>query len=301
MSVSAAQIERDLEAFKKANGHYGWDSALEAESRKKMTVPKAVFSAAAMAVDPKDLPESMGVKGWYRCEYQGGVGRCAGEARAGSSEIDYYRATKGDVIQLSPSYAYQTAQEFDGLVRRGDVGSTVSGNAQMAHDKGTCRDELWNPSSYQHIPSNLRAQLDADAKNQRIEAYKELHSYEEVLAWLVSGVGGIAIGVPWANGGCWHRYNAQGVITRFYRSPMSGGHSMLWGDWDKRFCDPQGWPAITMFNSHGKDYGDQGRVYLMRSVVEAVCQASDCDVFGYSGMIDIKPREYDWAKGKHFV
>lgn len=271
------------------NGHYGW--CAEKENFSRIRDMMLLAFPVSTDVDVEALPDSMGVATWMQIENQGSVGSCAGHARTSCQELAYYRQTNGDTVQLNRMYAYRTAQERDGI--HGDNGSTISGNADCAREIGTPREELWPyPGRYASIPPDLRPKLDTDAKNYRIRAWKELKNYGEVLAWLVHGIGGVDIGILWSlnpgNDGRVDQYRQYG-----------GGHSVALLDWNKQFKDSKGRPYITLFNSWGRNWGDHGLAYSHPDVIDEWCLRQT--VVGFSDMIDIKPRAYDWAKGIHFV
>lgn len=272
------------------HGHYGWLGA-DHENFARIADSKVPQLFGLPEVDIDDLPESMGVSKWMLIENQLQQGACGAHAATSDAELAFYRGTNGQIVQLNRQYQYRNAQSKDGI--RGDSGSTISGNGDAAIE-GIPREELWPYTGrYTSIPGGeLGIQLRADAKNYRIRAWKDLKNYGEVLQWLVHGVGGVDIGILWSlNPG------RDGRVEH-YRM-YGGGHSVALLDWNKQFKDSKGRPYITLFNSWGRNWGDNGLAYIHPDVIDEWCQRQT--VVGFSDMIDIKPRAYDWAKGKHFV
>lgn len=276
--------------FALVHGHFGWQAEREDWSR----CPAARLAAMPVAteIDIGALPPSMQVGQWMAIENQGPVGSCAGHARTSCQELAYYRQTRGQTIQLNRMFAYLSAQRRDGIV--GDNGSTISGNCDAAREWGTCVEELW-PYSGSYPLGGWRAIPQPcwdEAPRFRIQSWKPLANYAEVLAWLVHGVGGVDIGIQWNVDP-----DREGKVERYRRS--GGGHSVALLDWDKSFVDGQGRPYIDLFNSWGGDWGRAGRCRVHPDVIDQWCQ--DQTVVGTSDMRDIKPRPFDWIHESFFA
>lgn len=192
-----------------------------------------------------------------------------------AAELAIYRETKERPPQLNRMYAYLTSQKIDGL--RGDVGSTIDGGAKASQDYGECLESLWPYTGRYGGFSSIPAECFTDGKTRVLRTFQTLRSYDQVLRWLVHGMGGIVIGIGW-NRTC--EPDSRGVISS-YRSG-GGGHALALLDWNKKFQDSSKRPCVEMFNSWGTGWGKSGIAYIMPSVIEQWCE--DETVIGYSDM-----------------
>jgi hypothetical protein len=240
-------------------------------------------------VEIATLPDSLGVASWMQIEDQLQVGSCQGHARTSAEELAIYRETRGEIVQLNRMFAYLTSQRMDNI--RGDSGSTISGGAAAAQQYGSCLEALWPYPGYytQAIPPACFP----EAQQRKLRFSKTLRSYDEVLRWLVHGMGGIVIGIGW-NNTC--EPDADGCVTA-YRSG-GGGHAVALLDWNKRFLDSTKRPFIELYNSWSRRWGVQGKAYIAPKVIEYWCEHET--VIGYSDLdgLSIKPRSFDWLKGR---
>lgn len=250
----------------------------------------ATYSLDLPVVDISALPDNQKIVEWLRIEDQKQQGSCAAQARTSSQEVAVYRGTQGQVIQLSRQYAYIDAQKIDNI--RGDQGSTIEGNAKSAQ-KGTPLEEF-APYTGQYYTQFSAAAI-ADAPNQKLNLWQRLRSYDDVLRWIVHGIGGVAIGIGW-NSSC--APDSRGCIEA-YRSG-GGGHSLALLDWNKKIVDTLGRPYIDMFNSWGLSWGYKGRAFVHPKVVDYWCQNET--VIGYSDMTlaNVTPRPFDWIKNSFY-
>lgn len=242
-------------------------------------------------VNIADIPQSQKIAEWMRVEDQKQQGSCQGNARTSAEEVAIYRQTRGGIIQLSRQFAYITSQKVDGI--SGDRGSTIEGGARASQQYGSCLEEL-APYTGGYYTQFSQAAYD-DAKKRTLTSFVRLQSYDDVLRWLVHGIGGIVIGIGW-NSSC--EPNSQGRIES-YRAG-GGGHALALLDWNKTKLDSSGRPYIDMFNSWSTRWGFQGRAFVAPSVIEQWCRGQT--VVGYSKMSveDIKPQSYDWLKESFF-
>lgn len=276
--------------FSRQHGHFGWRADREDWSRCRAV--RLAAMPVSTEIDIEALPQSMGVGRWMQIENQGSIGSCAGHARTSCQELAFYRQSRGRTIQLNRMFAYLSAQRRDGII--GDNGSTISGNCDAAHEWGTCLEEIW-PYRAVYPLGGWRAipqRCWDEAPQYRIQSWKPLQNYGEVLAWLVHGVGGVDIGIQWNVDP-----DREGKVDRYRQS--GGGHSVALLDWDKKLLDGKGRPYIDLFNSWGRDWGIEGRCRVSPEVIDQWCR--DQTVVGTSDMIDIAPRPFDWLHESFFA
>lgn len=251
----------------------------------------ATYSLDLPPVDISDLPESQKTADWLQVEDQQQQGSCQGNARSSAEEVAVYRQTEGEIVQLSRQFAYITSQRIDGI--SGDQGSTMEGGAKASQKWGSCLEELAKYTGRYYTEFSQAAW--SDAEKRKLTSFQRLENYDQVLRWIVHGVGGVVIGIGW-NSSC--SPDSRGCIES-YRSG-GGGHALALLDWNKRFLDTLGRPYIDMFNSWGRSWGFQGRAFIAPKIVDYWCQKET--VLGYSKMDlkDIQPKSYDWIKQSFF-
>jgi C1A family cysteine protease len=281
-------IREQLNEFYRQHGHFGLIRD-ERESRFALARRLQLTEDQLPPVDIAALPDSLGVASWLQIEDQMQIGSCQGHARTSAEELAIYRETRGEIVQLNRMFAYITSQIIDDI--RGDQGSTLSGGAAASQKFGTCLEALWPYPGY--YTRSIPTPCFDDAKQRRLRYSQTLRSYDEVLRWLVHGLGGVVIGIGW-NHTC--EPDAQGLVTSY--KPGGGGHALAILDWTKRFVDAQQQPFLEMVNSWSRRWGVQGRAFIAPKVIEYWCQQET--VLGYSDLDgpDIKPRSFDWVKGR---
>lgn len=280
-------ISEEILSYQETHGHFG------------LVITPQTFAFAAAnplslrddqlpAVDIAALPDSLGVASWMQIEDQAQQGSCQGHARTSAGELGYYRET-GSIIQLNRQFAYITSQLEDGF--RSDVGSTLEGGASAAKKYGEALESLWPYSG--RYDRNIPQACYEDAKNRKLRTSMVLENYDQVLRWLVHGLGGIVIGILW-NGSA--EPDSQGVVSN-YRPSGRSGHALAWLDWTKKFSD-RGRPFIQLANSWGKRWGVNGWSYWSPDAVDLVCRTQT--VVGYSDLDgpDIRPRLFDYDSGR---
>ena len=283
------KITRDrINEFYREHGHYG----LIRDIREKAFTLAGDFPLRDDQLPPIDiatLPDSLGVANWMQIEDQLQVGSCQGHARTSAEELAIYRETRGEIVQLNRMFAYLTSQRIDNI--RGDNGSTISGGAEASQQYGSCLESLWPYPGY--YTSTIPRACFNEAENRKLRCSKTLRSYDEVLRWLVHGIGGVVIGIDW-NNTC--EPDSQGCVTSY--RPGGGGHALALLDWNKRFVDGAKQPFIELYNSWSRRWGVQGKAYIAPKVIEYWC--ANETVIGYSDMAgpSIQPRSFDWVKGK---
>lgn len=291
MATNIGPTIDDLRRYSDEHGHLGLTSsaAPDASAPTMASLLRAMPGDDVLPpVEIDRLPRSMGVRQWYRVEFQGNIGQCGGESRAACCEMAHYRET-GEIIQLNRHFAYVTAQKIDGI--RGDNGSSIRANVLASRDVGNCLESTWDHGGkYNSNPP--RAAYEDAAKRKTRDGYR-MRSYDDVIKWLVHGLGGVQIGIAW-NRDC----TGPGATIEEYDvgSPGNlGGHAVALLDWDTAFTDSEGRAYIDLYNSHGKRYGDNGKKLVHPSVVDLWCRQQW--VVAYTDMDGsaIRPRPLQWA------
>lgn len=202
----------------------------------------------------------LGVREWFRQDYQNGFGSCTGHGLSGSAEVCYWLAT-GKQIQFSRWFAYIRTQLFDGI--HGDQGATISGAQRTVTEVGLPREEfLPYPSRYsQDIP---QAAYD-DAANFKIKTAYAVDSYDDILLGLRSGLGSCYFGISWTSG----MANAGGTIES-YSGRSGGGHCICFVDW----VDDSERPYLWLANSHGPQWGEDGYAKVSPNAINQMLNSS---------------------------
>lgn len=234
-------------------------------------------------------PEEIDPTLWHRIENQGSMGSCQGHALSSVCEYCYYIAT-GSIIQFSPMWCYLGSQKIDGLLGR-DNGSTIDGGRRLAEEGGVCRLEVFPYPNPVHYSTNIPSGAAADAAKYKIRHHVICRSYDDVFQFLASGMGGVELGITW-NGSC--QPNSQGRIET-YNGGGGGGHAICFLGYSKDVRDSQGRKYLWLANSWDKNWGKNGFALVAPRAVEQMFQSQYTVMIGMSEMIDLKPREIDFA------
>lgn len=248
-------------------------------------------------VDIGKLPRTQGFSRVCLIENQGQEGSCRGHQTATCCEKATWAATRGGVVQYNRQFAYLSGQRLDGLM--GDVGSSMTGGAKAAAKYGLPKEEIWPYTGvyprrgWMDIP----AEVWEAAKATTLVSYKILRSYEEVLQWIVYGIGGVGFGIGWNETA---EPNAQGRIENYRPGPPRGqreeaGHAVSVVDYDKAVMSRGGLPYLKLPQTWGKRWGINGWAWVSPETIETWATQGQC--IGYADVRgeDIKPREMDWA------
>lgn len=286
-----ARMQDEDRAIIEDDGTYHYGLIREGTGEFQFVRSLASLAIDLPAVDIKDIPESQRLWEWMQVEDQKQQGSCQGNARTSAEELALWRQSRGTIVQLSRQFAYITSQQVDGI--RGDRGSTMEGGAKASQKFGSCL-ESFAPYTGQYY-TNFSQEAYTDAKRRTLTTFSRLDNYDEVLRWLVHGIGGVVIGIGW-NGSC--EPDDRGCIEN-YRGG-GGGHALALLDWSKTLSDAGGRPYIDMYNSWGKRWGRNGRAFINPRVVDQWCKTQT--VLGYSKMNadDLVPQSYDWIKQSFF-
>ncbi len=262
--------------------HYG---LVRTPSEKTFAMAADIVTDQLPKVDIDTLPESQGVASWLQIEDQMQQGSCTGNARTQAEEIAYWRQTEGQIIQFSRQFAYITGQKESGIT--GDNGATMEGSATAATKTGSCLESL-APYTGKYYTQFSQAAYE-NALDNRTSSYVRLQNYEQVLQWLVYGIGGVCIGISWNSS---MEPNGDGRVESYRQG--GGGHALCLSDWYRKFADSMRRPYLQMDNSWSRRWGLNGRAFINPAVIDYWCKNET--VLGYSKLLlkDIKPRSYDW-------
>ena len=235
-------------------------------------------------------PEEFDPRIFHRVENQKAQGACAGHGCTSVCEQCEYLVT-GTVVQLCRQFSYITGQKADNLDGR-DQGATISGVVKAAKNHGHCLESLW-PYTGKYNTNIPRACYES-AENHRIEHHAVLRSYDEILAFLKAGEGGVEIGVPWTSG---LANNTSGRVTRSNSGGRNlGGHALAFLGWDKS-------GALWMVNSHSERWGDNGYALCDPEWVNDIFRQRFHEVIGMSQFSDNfgEAKTWDFVENNPFA
>jgi hypothetical protein len=238
-------------------------------------------------------PPEMDPRPWHRIENQGPMGSCQGHALSSVCEMAYHIATN-EVIQFSPLFAYLATQKIDGLLGR-DVGSTISGGLRCAREYGVCPlDVLPYPRPVRYEP-RIPPEAFAAAAPFKIRSHAVCRSYDDVFAFLASGLGGVEAGISWGSA---MTPNRAGVIESF--RPGGGGHAVCFLGYSRRE-DAAGRRYLWLANSWSEEWGERGWAEVAPRAVDQMCQHPSTVMIGLSDLSTPTPRKIDWIKESVFA
>lgn len=185
---------------------------------------------------------------------QGQTNSCAGHAGAANFTHRQFVET-GEKISFAPWYSYITSQKRGGFFGR-DQGTSISSVIASATQDGCCTERLCpRPPSYD---TRLSSQAVAEAaQHKHIGSPVDLRDFDELMSWL-RDLRSAVLGTRWnswqssvkevetlrlAQGGAFLGYHARALI----------GHR-------------KGLPVVL--NSHGNDWGINGRALIERETWE---------------------------------
>lgn len=249
-------------------------------------VAKLQLNSVPMACKvPASVPESIDVRSWLKIENQGSQGSCSGHMLTSALEYCNWVQTKGGIVQLCRQFAYINGQKHCGLFGQ-DQGGTIDGVCEAAHADGICLEECW-PYTGQY-DTRIPAACYEQAKQHKLRSYTFLRSYDEVFAYIATGVGAVCCGVPWVESFA----NNDGVIEKQYGG-MYGWHAVPLIGYSAR-VDRLGRKYPFLPNSHSESWGDNGWSEVSPNVIDNWCR-SDCVLIGVSDLQDYGVREFDWG------
>lgn len=214
------------------------------------------------------------------------------------STVEYlYAVITGEVVQLSPMYAYLMSQFYDGI--SGDRGSTLSGGTKVLEKTGVPLLEAYSVErtyprgGYRAVPqSAIDAAKATPFQTNKVVRFKDADHYRA----FVGSMAGIAqTGTRWTSGLA--RVGKHGVVQSIGGSSF-GGHSWNFIGYmpiDEMPSDYRSFVPRTssefinlMFNSHGTGWGHKGVGYM---IDEFFNQLNKSDlILGRTDMSHVTPR-----------
>ena len=159
---------------------------------------------------------------------QGSIGSCQGQSLAKMFQVCFFLKT-GRVFNFSAMCGYVVAQKYDGLINRGDVGSTLSGGQRVATENGMCLESDWP------YPSRYSNQIVASSFPFRLKSAKPTNNPDMILEAL-------AAGLPVQTGMAWNSELEQERVTNYTGRGARGGHATtLWLRKDNQICHINSW------------------------------------------------------------
>lgn len=231
---------------------------------------------------PAHIPDQIDCRDWLQIENQGSQGSCSGHMLTSALEYCNWVQTKGGIVQLSRQFAYLNGQKHCGLFGE-DQGGTIDGVCEAAKADGVPQESTF-PYPGHYVTSIPQAAYD-EAKGHKLRSYTFLKSYQEVFAYLATGVGAVCCGVPWVESFA----NNEGIIEE-QSGGMYGWHAIPLIGYSTRKSG-MGNHYLWLPNSHGREWGENGWAEVAPQVVENWCQ-SDCVVIGVSDLQEYGTRPF---------
>ena len=233
--------------------------------------------------EASQAPDEIDHRPWLQVENQGPVSSCVGHGDSSTLEVCNFYDTGGEVINLSRMYAYLTAQKASGLFGR-DQGATISGALAANANDGICLEKTFPyPGKY---VTRITKEAHDEASQHKLIRHTPMRTYEDCMAWLQTGQGGIVIGVRWVSS----LINTTGVIESI-SGRSSGFHCMAILGYSQR-KDSRGRKYLWMVNSHGKGWGNAGWAEVAPAVIAQWCKRTDWEeLIGASDLQEYGTRE----------
>jgi hypothetical protein len=250
-------------------GHaLGWRKDIEDRQKLHSTAAKFAFRA------PAAPPPVIDHRSWLKVENQGPVGSCAGHAGSSVAEVCNWIKSGGKVRQFSRMWCYLMGQKHCGLFGR-DVGASIGGVVEALMQDGVPQESTF-PYPGRYVTAIPQAAV-TEAAPHKMGSHAVMRSYDDVFAFLASGIGAIEIGIDWTSS---LANNTTGVIESVSGGSY-GGHA-LGGYSDRR--DRQGRQYIWLVNSHGTGWGNQGWAEVAPDVIDQWIRTSDFEFIGMSDL-----------------
>lgn len=247
------------------------------------------------AFNPPQLfgaPEEFDTRAIIAVENQSATSSCVGHATSSCIEACAWIAAQlaGDQPpdQFSRWFAYLAAQRQGGMLGRDD-GATISGAAEAMKLGGCCK-EITLPFPGKYIKTIPAAAI-IEASHFRIRTHASLPTYQRVFDFMAGGFGGVVIGVAWTS----RLANSTGVVEVNDVKGQGGGHALLLWGWSKR-VDAQGRHYVWLHNSHGKSWGNGGRVEVSPEAIDFWGRSQNNELIGLSDLSGLDtPRKIDFS------
>lgn len=261
----------------------GWRSDLE----NRKSLEENAFSISIVKGLQFSAPDEIDPRPWHRIENQGSMGSCQGHAQSSVCEMAYHIAT-GEVIQFSPMWAYLMTQKIDGLLGH-DNGSTIDGGRKSAEQNGSCPLTVFPYPNPVHYSTKIPDGAPIAAEPFKIRNHAMIRSYDDAMAFLGSGQGGIEIGISWGAG---LQPDSNGIVHS-YRGG-AGGHALAFLGYTK------GANNLWLANSWGEGWDPtlKGYAECNSDCVNQMCRDPNVVMIGMSDLTvpEDRSKKVDWTK-----
>jgi C1A family cysteine protease len=263
---------------------YGY--RFEIEDRAALTKSCLATNDVMSGLQDVVLPEEVDPRHWLRIENQKNMGSCQGHEQTTVGEMAYYIASGGEVIQFSPLFAYYSTQEIDGLAGS-DSGSTISGGAKNAKERGLCPLELMPYPDPVRYNWNIPKAAKEAALDFRINYIVTMTTYNDIKRFIGSGQGGVGIGILWSSNVM--TPNSSGCIENY--SAGGGGHAVSLVGYTKR-KHRDGRNYILLANSWDTTWGNKGFTEVSPVAIDQMLASRYTVMIGMSDLKSPKIRKY---------
>jgi len=197
-------------------------------------------------------------------ENQGNQGSCQGHMLSTEVEV-LHMIAGGPQVQLSRACAYYRSQAIDGI--RGDQGSTLSAGCKVAEEEGLPIESVWPyPNSYNPSPPSEYE----NSVRYKSGGHAPCEGFDDALTHLWEGQGTIGFGILWDGSIDEQVSRNGGLVTQYRPASRSGGHAIAGLGFREDRPDGTKFPepVIVVFNSWKITWGDKGKFYVTKSVLE---------------------------------
>lgn len=261
----------------------GWNP--ENENFGYLAAPQPLVMSA-----PADAPLVVDPSAWIPVKNQGGMGSCEGHANSTIGEYLNVLKTAGEYVRLSPMWTYLQSQKMGGNFGS-DSGAQIAAGVEASKRKGYCREETFPyPGRYStRIPPGA----EAEAAQHTVQQHTPMRSADDCFSFLSNLLGGILLGINWTE----DLANSNGYITidncgARRGDRVLGGHALCLLGY--RFDENTSETWFKMWNSHGREWGLDGRAWVHSRAVEHWIQTSQFGAFvGLSDMAEYERRVLD--------
>jgi len=256
------------------------------EDRQRIANFCARHQSAAQAFRNVEIPENL-THDWLRVEDQQRIGSCQGHDLTTGAEVLHFYKT-GQVIHLSRLHAYLGTQQVD--ERNGvsqvyvgaDTGSTIAGGLEYGL-LGFVNEEHcpYRGDKYPHQEECRRILSIPQEAQYRLRSGFAVTDYQHALQCVAGGMV-LTIGTVWpfACDADW--------VARTWSPRGRGGHA-------RAICEIRN-RRLCEINSHGQDWGQQGRFCWEESAFNAALKHPWTVCLALTGEARPQPRRIDFTK-----
>ena len=284
----------DPDMFKDPEFSSGWDPSLERDdelSQMEVSTHEWFGSNFSYSTPPEVDPRNL-----ITVANQGRMGSCQANSLTTCAELCYAIATgKGRSIEFSRMFAYMETQRIDGLLGRGDVGSTITGGVKVAREIGFIHESMLPYTDQYPRQSPVTDEHRKAAGAFLMQTAVRMRSYDDVFQFLASGQGGVHIGIEWTPG--MNQPGPGGFVDSYTGGRISGkhgGHSVCFvGYLAKK--DRAGRNYLILANSWSQRFADGGYAYVSSTAVDEMFRRQFTYMFGLSDLTGATPRPIDFS------